>query len=99
MTMRNEAAKVTLTEVNASTKKSFDWIESDEHTTLVVVATAATTLTVHAGDGVQGASDLAITLEDAGTYLIRLDSGYFKKKGEISITPNVQIQAGIVYQV
>lgn len=104
MVLRNEAAKATLNSVSASATSYLAWSESDEHTTLVVVATEATTLTVLAGDGVQGASNLDIALGGAGTYLIRLDSGYFKNtaganKGKVGIKPNKAITAGLVYQV
>jgi len=104
MVMRNEAAKVTLASIAASTATYIAWAESDEHATLVVVATGATTLTVLAGNGIQGAADRDISLSGAGTYLIRLDSGFFKNttgtnKGKIGIKASAAITAGVVYQV
>lgn len=103
MVLRNKAATVTLEAVSAGGTKYLAWNESDEHTTLVVVNAAATTLTVLAGNGIQGAANLVISLA-AGTHLIRLDSGFYKNttgtnKGKVGVTLSAAGSVGVVYQV
>lgn len=103
MTMRNHAATVELSSVTAGATKYLDWKESDEHTTLVVVTEASATLTVLAGNGIQGAADLAISIS-AGTHLVRLDSGFYKNttgtnKGKVGIKLSAAGKVGVAYQI
>ena len=103
MVMRNELATVTLTKLTADTEQAIAWEENDERMTLVVVATTATTLTVKAGDGIQGAGDLTLDV-GVGTHLLRLDSGRFKvltgdNKGCIVVKSAGTPSVGAVAQV
>ena len=56
--MRNELATVELEALTADTEKAVEFTERDDKIVLVVVATAATTLTVKAGNSIQGVADL-----------------------------------------
>ena len=77
LTMRNTIAAVTLEALTASTAKAIDWSEKDEHTVLVINASAQTDLTVKAGNGIQGVTDLVLTVPK-GVSLVKLESGRFK---------------------
>nr|DAQ49148.1 MAG TPA: hypothetical protein [Caudoviricetes sp.] len=100
---RNEIAPVTLTALTANTEKAIDWSESDERITLVIVngGDAATSLTVKAGNGIQGVTDLTLTVQK-GTSLVKLESGLYKNvsginKGKVVVksagTPSVGVVA------
>ena len=97
VTMRNEIATVELEALTASTDKAIEWKEGDDKMILVIVATEATTLTVKAGNGIQGVADKVLTVP-VGTSLVKLESGRFKNvsgtnKGKIVVqsagTPKV----------
>lgn len=101
VTMRNEIATVELEALTASTDKAIEWKDGDDKMILVIVATAATTLTVKAGNGIQGVSDKVLTVP-VGTSLVKLESGRFKNvsgtnKGKIVVrspgTPKVGVVA------
>lgn len=101
VTMRNEIATVELEALTTSTDKAIEWKDGDDKMILVIVATAATTLTVKAGNGIQGVSDKVLTVP-VGTSLVKLESGRFKNvsgtnKGKIVVqsagTPKVGVVA------
>lgn len=101
LTMRNELATVALEKLTANTPKALEFTERDDKMILVISATADTTLTVKAGNGIQGVADLALTVP-TGTNLIKLESGRFKNvtgenKGKIVVvspgTPSVGVAA------
>lgn len=101
LTMRNELATVTLEKLTTNTPKALEFTERDDKMILVISASADTTLTVKAGNGIQGVADLALTVP-TGTNLIKLESGRFKNvtgenKGKIVVvspgTPSVGIAA------
>lgn len=99
ITERNTLAEVTLTKLTAESDTPLEWSEGDERTVLVVSASSATTLTVKAGNGIQGATSLVLSVP-VGTSLLKLDSGAYKNvsgndKGRIVVrstgTPSVGI--------
>lgn len=103
LTMRNEIATPTLEALTANTEKALEWSERDDKMTLVInnSGSAATTLTVKAGNGIQGVADLTLAVP-AGVSLVKLESGRFKNvsgtnKGKIVVvspgTPKVGIAA------
>lgn len=101
VTMRNELATVELTKLSAGTETAIAWPENDHKMTLVVNAENDTTLTVLAGNGIQGAADLELSVPE-GISLIKLESGRFKNvsgdnKGKVVIksigTPSVGVVA------
>ena len=101
VTMRNEIATVELEALTASTDKAIEWKDGDDKMILVIVATAATTLTVKAGNGIQGVADKVLAVP-VGTSLVKLESGRFKNvsganKGKIVVesagTPKVGVVA------
>lgn len=101
LAMRNELATVELKKLTASTPKALEFTERDDKMILVISATADTTLTVKAGNGIQGVADLPLTVP-TGTSLIKLESGRFKhvtgeNKGKIVVvspgTPSVGVVA------
>ncbi len=101
LTMRNDIATPELTALTANTDKAIEWSENDEKMILVVNATQATTLTVKAGNGIQGVCDLTLTVP-VGVSLVKLESGRFKfvtgeNKGKIVVvspgTPKVGVAA------
>lgn len=75
-TMRNELATPALTALVAATDTAIEFDGRDDQMVLVVNATAATTLTVKAGNGIQGVCDLTLTVPK-GVSLLKLDSGRF----------------------
>jgi hypothetical protein len=101
ITMRNAIATPALTALTANTAKAIEWPESDEKMVLVISASDANTLTVLAGNSIQGVADLSVSVP-AGVSLIKLESGRFKNvtgtnKGKIVIkstgTPKVGVAA------
>lgn len=101
LALRNEIATVELAALTANTAKALDWTERDDKNVLVIVATAATTLTIKSGNGIQGVTDHTLTVP-AGTSLVKLESGRFKNvsgtnKGKIVVvspgTPSVGVVA------
>lgn len=101
LALRNEIATVEFTALTASTPKALEFSERDDKVVLVITATAATTLTIKAGNGIQGVADHTLTVP-IGTSLVKLESGRFKNvtgenKGKIVVvspsTPSVGIVA------
>ena len=91
ITMRNAIATPTLTTLEANKDTAIDFDESDEKIVLVIhkTGTAETTLTVKAGNGIQGVCDLTLNVP-AGVSLLKLESGRFKNvtgenKGKIVV--------------
>ena len=100
LTMRNTLAAVTLEALTASTAKAIDWNEKDEHTVLVINAAAQTDLTVKAGNGIQGVTDLVLTVPK-GVSLVKLESGRFKNvsganKGKVIVVSTGTPSVGVV---
>jgi hypothetical protein len=100
LTMRNTIAAVTLEALTASTAKAIDWSEKDEHTVLVINASAQTDLTVKAGNGIQGVTDLVLTVPK-GVSLVKLESGRFKNvsganKGKVIVVSTGAPSVGVV---
>lgn len=98
--MRNTIAAVTLEPLTASTAKAIDWSEKDEHTVLVINADTQTNLTVKAGNGIQGVTDLVLTVPN-GVSLVKLESGRFKNvsganKGKVIVVSTGTPSVGVV---
>lgn len=101
VTMRNNIATPALTALTANTDKAIDWSENDQKMILVISASSATTLTVKAGNGIQGVADLTLNVPE-GVSLVKLESGRFKNvsgtnKGKVVVksagTPKVGVVA------
>ena len=101
VTMRNNIATPALTALTANTDKAIDWSENDQKMILVISASSATTLTVKAGNGIQGVADLTLTVPE-GVSRVKLESGRFKNvsgtnKGKVVVksagTPKVGVVA------
>ena len=99
---RNETAAVTMTALTANTAKALPWGESDEKLVLVVQnsGSAATNLTIKAGDGIQGVADKTVSVP-AGISLMKLESGRFKNvggtnKGKIVVVSTGTPSVGVV---
>ena len=100
LTMRNTIAEVTLEALTANTAKAITWNEKDEHTVLVINAAAQTDLTVKAGNGIQGVTDLVLTVPQ-GVSLVKLESGRFKNvsganKGKVIVVSTGTPSVGVV---
>lgn len=100
LTMRNTIAEVTLEALTANTAKAITWNEKDEHTVLVINAAAQTNLTVKAGNGIQGVTDLVLTVPQ-GVSLVKLESGRFKNvsganKGKVIVVSTGTPSVGVV---
>ena len=100
LTMRNTIAAVTLEALTANTAKAITWNEKDEHTVLVINAAAQTDLTVKAGNGIQGVTDLVLTVPQ-GVSLVKLESGRFKNvsganKGKVIVVSTGTPSVGVV---
>lgn len=75
-TMRNEIATPELTALVANTDTAIEFDGRDDQMVLVVNASAATTITVKAGNGIQGTADMTLDVPK-GINLLKLDSGRF----------------------
>ena len=100
LTMRNTIAEVTLEALTANTAKAIAWNEKDEHTVLVINAATQTNLTVKAGNGIQGVTDLVLTVPK-GVSLVKLESGRFKNvsganKGKVIVVSTGTPSVGVV---
>lgn len=98
--MRNEIATVELTALTAKADTAIEWKEGDDKMILVIQATAATTLTVKAGNGIQGVADHALAVP-VGVSLVKLESGRFKNvsgdnKGKIVVNAAAAVSVGTV---
>lgn len=103
VTMRNNIATPTLTALTANNEKALDWSENDAKMILVISNSgdSAVSLTVKAGNGIQGVADLTLSAP-RGISLVKLESGRFKfvsgaNKGKIVVksagTPSVGVAA------
>lgn len=103
VTMRNNIATPTLTALTANAEKALDWSENDAKMILVISNSgdSAVSLTVKAGNGIQGVADLTLSAPK-GISLVKLESGRFKfvsgaNKGKIVVksaeTPSVGVAA------
>ena len=72
----NEAGTVTLAPVDA-TDGAVLTPAGDESTVISLTSTAAVTATIKAGDGIQGTSDLTVSVAANSTQYIELESGSF----------------------
>lgn len=106
ITMRNDIAAVSFQTLTASTDTALEWPESDEKMLLVLQNTAASaaTLTVKAGNGIQGKVSNALTVPASSVCVVKLDSGRFKNvsgdnKGKIVVNASAALKAGVVAMV
>ena len=106
LTMRNDIATPTLTALTANAVRAIEWPESDEKMVLVVQNTASSdaTLTVKAGNGLQGVVDLTLTVPKQAVSLVKLDSGRFKNvsgenKGKIVVVSATALSVGAAAMV
>lgn len=99
ITMRNTLATPELKVLVANTEAAVDFDERDDHVVFVVHNSSSSdvTLTVKAGNGLQGVNDLKLTVPK-GIHLFKLESGRFKlvsgeNKGKIIVvssgTPSI----------
>lgn len=98
---RNEIAAVELTALTANTGKAVSWEEGDEKLVLVVqnAGSSSTTLTIKAGNGIQGVADKIVAVP-VGINLLKLESGRFKNvsgdnKGKIVVVSPGTVKVGI----
>lgn len=103
ITMRNDICAVAFQTLTASTDTALPWPESDEKMILVIqnTATSAATLTVKAGNGIQGKVNNALTVPASSTCVVKLDSGRFKNvsgdnKGKIVVNASAALKVGTV---
>lgn len=100
---RNTIHKVTFEALTSSTPKAFAFNERDDKSVIIVnnTTSGSVTVTVKAGNGIQGVSDLVLTAE-SGISVFKIESGRFKNvsgdnKGKIVLTssgtPGVAIVA------
>lgn len=102
VTMRNKLANVTLAALTANTQKALEWSENDNKMILVIQngGDSAVTLTVKAGNGIQGVGDLTLSAPK-GVSLVKLESGRFKfisgdNKGKIVVVSTGTPSVGVV---
>jgi len=81
VTMRNELATPTLEALVAGTETKIEFTDRDDKMVLIIQNegddAAETSLTVKAGNGIQGVNDLVLTVP-VGVSLLKLESGRFK---------------------
>lgn len=99
MTMRNELATPALEEISAGAEHEIEFNERDDKMVLVISADSATTLTVKAGNGLQGVCDLVLNVPE-GISLLKLESGRFKfvsggHKGNIVVSGAGTLKIGV----
>ena len=77
--VRDEATTVALTSLATSDKVLVEWDVKDERTVMLFLGgSAQATVTIKAGNGVQGCNDLVVTVP-ASTYVaVPINSGGFK---------------------
>ena len=101
ITMRNDIATPTLEALTANTAKVLEWSENDAKMLLVInnATSAASTLTVKAGNGIQGVCDMTLAVPK-GVSLVKLESGRFKNvsgenKGKIVVVSPAALSVGV----
>lgn len=101
LTMRNEIVTPELTKLTASTDTAIEFGGRDDQMVMVINASGTCKVTVKAGNGIQGTSDMTVEAP-VGVSLIKLDSGRFinvsgVNKGKVVInstgTPSVGVAA------
>ena len=104
--MRNNISTPTLTTLTANTAAALDFDGADERIVVVVQNTtsSATTLTVKAGNGLQGCVDLTLDVPAISVNLLKLDSGRFKNvsgdnKGKIVVVSPAALKVGVTAMV
>lgn len=99
-----DALKTALTTaVDATDGAEIPWVGRDEKMLVLIenAATSAKTVTVKAGNGIQGSCDLVKSVAGSSYTFIALDSGFFKNvtgtdKGKVIITgadANIKVAA------
>lgn len=104
--MRNTISTPTLTTLTANTAAAIDFDGADERIVVVVqnTTTSATTLTVKAGNGLQGVVDITLAVPASSVNLLKLDSGRFKNvsgtnKGKIVVVSPAALKVGVTAMV
>ena len=97
--MRNEPAPMEMKSLTAKTDTPIEFDQKDDQVVLAIAGTAGTTITIKAGNGLQGVNDEVITLSSELT-LIKLESGRFKNvsgenKGKIVLNASAAASYGI----
>ncbi len=99
VTMRNEIATPALITLAAATDTPIEFDDRDDKMVLVINSTAATALTVKAGNHIQGVADMTLEIP-VGISLLKLDSGRFKNvsganKDKIVLNAAKSVSVGI----
>ena len=101
VTMRNEIATPSVVSISSGTSKALEWSENDEKMVLVInnEGSSSAALTVKAGNGIMGVTDLALTVPQ-GISLVKLESSRFKNvsgenKGKIVVQANSALKIGV----
>lgn len=104
--MRNNLVTPALETLTANTEKALDFDGSDERIVVLVqnTATSAATITVKAGNGLQGVADLVLNVPASAISLVKLDSGRFKNvsganKGKIVVVSATALKVATVAMV
>lgn len=102
-TERHKGAEVTMVAL-ATGGKTVDFSGKDDKTALIFINSASSTadVTIEAGTGIQGVTDIVVTVPASSKPLVvRLDSGEFKKmdgenKGCIVVKGATTVTCGVV---
>ena len=101
ITMRNDIATPTMETLTANTTKALEWSENDAKMVLVInnSTSAASTLTIKAGNGIQGGCDMTLAVPK-GVSLVKPESGRFKNvsgenKGKIVVVSPAALSVGV----
>lgn len=104
--MRNTISTPTLETLTANTEAAIEFDGADERIVMVVQNTtsSATTLTVKAGNGLQGVVDITLAVPASSVNLLKLDSGRFKNvsgtnKGKIVVVSPAALKVGVTAMV
>ncbi len=104
--MRNMISTPTLTTLTANTPAAIDFDGADERIVVLVKndTSSAATLTIKAGNGLQGVNDLVLTVPKSAVSLVKLDSGRFKNvsddyKGKIVVVSATALSVGVTAMV
>lgn len=100
---RNTIHKVIFETLPTNTPKAFAFSERDDKSVIIVDNSASSSvyLTVKAGNGIQGVSDLVLTAE-SGISVFKIESGRFKNvsgeeiKGKIVLSATGTLSVAIV---
>ena len=102
ITMRNTLATLEFTPLTKDEATAIGFKERDDHVIFAVQNTgsADVTLTVKAGNGIQGVNDLVLTVSK-GTHLFKLESGRFKfisgeNKGKVVMVSSGELNIAAV---